>query len=215
MTGPRDMDDERWLASQVATLGQGIEAAREIWLNWSDLRNVGRLHPGMSPGEYIASLGLRLTLAEAMEALPDGSTREIARVAGVSKDTVHRATRGVSFETPPRGDAASPDDEPKKSGADYSAPDSRVIGADGKSYPGRVVGTATVIEPAQKEVKLSKKLTLTEVRQHIKTVQASLAMLLPEVVVSTAHPAIREFAPTLNEWLEQWNIPNNDGPTVQ
>ena len=195
MTGPRDMDDERWLASQVATLGQGIEAAREIWLNWSDLRNVGRLHPGMSPGEYIASLGLRLTLDEAMEALPDGSNRQIAAVAGVSEATARRK----------RG----------KRGASNDAPESRVIGADGKSYPGRVVGTATVIEPAQKEVKLSKKLTLTEVRQHIKTVQASLAMLLPEVVVSTAHPAIREFAPTLNEWLEQWNIPNNDGPTVQ
>jgi hypothetical protein len=160
-----------------------MEAAREIWINWSDLRNVGRLHPGMSPGEYISSLGLRLTLPEAMAALPDGSTREIAKVAGVSHMTVQRT--GVT-DVPPHA---------------------RVIGADGKSYPGRVVGE--VIE--KKEIKLSKKLTLTEVRQHIRTVQASLAMLLPEVVVSSAHPAIREFAPTLNEWLELWTPTDGEG----
>jgi hypothetical protein len=128
LTGRGDLDDQRWLDQQVVALGDGIEAARGIWANWSDLRNVGRLHPGQSAGEYIASLGLRLTLPEAMAALPDGSTREIARVAGVGTMTVHDAR--VRDRTP---------DEPP----------ARVIGADGKSYPGRVVRavTAEVIEP--------------------------------------------------------------------
>ena len=56
LMGRGDLDDQRWLDQQVATLGDGIEAARAIWLNWSDLRNVGRLHPGRSAGQYIASL---------------------------------------------------------------------------------------------------------------------------------------------------------------
>lgn len=130
ITGRGDLDDVRWLAAQVATLGDGIEAARAIWENWSDLRNVGRLHPGMSPGEYIASLGLRLTAAEAFVALPEATDSERARVAGVDRTTALRARQGVQNAQP---------DEPL----------ARVIGADGKSYPGRVVRevTAEVIEP--------------------------------------------------------------------
>lgn len=116
ITGPSDLRDQAWLDEQVAKLGDGIEAARNIWTNWMEGRCVGRLHPGMNPGEYIASLGLRLTLAEAMAALPDGSTRQIAAVAGVDQSTVVRN----------RGDADA-------------SPDARVVGADGKSYPARVV----------------------------------------------------------------------------
>jgi hypothetical protein len=123
-----DLEDQRWLNQQVVILGDGIEAARDIWANWSDLRNVGRLHPGQSAGEYIASLGLRLTLAEAMAALPDGSNRQIAAVAAVDPMTVHRA---------------------RVANATGDEPPARVIGADGKSYPGRVVRTTTaeIIEP--------------------------------------------------------------------
>ena len=147
LMGRGDLDDQRWLDQQVATLGDGIEAARAIWLNWSDLRNVGRLHPGRSAGQYIASLGLRLTVAEAMAALPDGSLREVAAVAGVSHETV-RAVKNLT-----------PVPLPSDSGYPYREtpePPARVIGADGKSYPGRVVGTTTaeVIEEDQ-EVNLS------------------------------------------------------------
>ena len=126
ITSKADLDDQRWLDQQVATLGDGIEAARDIWSNWYDLRSVGRLHPGMSPGEYIASLGLRLTLAEGLDVMPGASSRQLAAATGASQSTASRVQRESN-----------------------DSPDARVIGADGKSYPGRVVRevTAEVIEP--------------------------------------------------------------------
>jgi hypothetical protein len=129
-----DLDDAHWLDRQVATLGDGIEAARDIWANWTDLRNVGRLHPGQSCGDFIASQlgGVRLDLPRLIAALPDMSNRQLAAVAGVNERTVRRE-RGAANAAP------EPDAEIV-----------RVIGADGKSYPGRVVGitTAEVIEEA-------------------------------------------------------------------
>jgi hypothetical protein len=124
-----DLDDQQWLDQQVATLGDGIEAARAIWDNWSDLRNVGRLHPGQSAGDFIAAQlgGVRLDLPRLIAALPAMSNRQLAAVAGVSEGTV-RNNRGAQIY--------APDAEP-----------ARVIGADGKSYPGRVV-RGEVIEPA-------------------------------------------------------------------
>ena len=115
-------DDQRWLDHQVSVLGEGVEAARAIWLNWSDLRNVGRLHPGMTAGDFIAAQlgGVRLDLPRLIADLPSMSTREIAKVAGVGRMIVSREREAVPFGTP--------DAEPV-----------RVIGADGKSYPGRVV----------------------------------------------------------------------------
>jgi len=128
-----DLDDQRWLDQQVATLGDGIGAARDIWANWTDFRNVGRFHPGQSAGDFIASQlgGLRLDLPRLIAALPDMSNVQIGQIAGVHDTTVMRARREASAN-------AEPDAEP-----------ARVIGADGKSYPGRVVGstTAEVIEP--------------------------------------------------------------------
>lgn len=61
-----DIQDQHWLDLQVSTLGDGFEAAREIWVNWSDLRCVGRLYPGMTYGTFIASRlgGLRLDVGE-------------------------------------------------------------------------------------------------------------------------------------------------------
>jgi hypothetical protein len=93
-----DVEDQVWLDEQVADLGRGIEAAKAIWANWFDGRQVGRLHPGLAPGDYIANLGLRLTLPEALAAMPDASTRQVAAVAGVSKSTV--ATARVQHWTP-------------------------------------------------------------------------------------------------------------------
>lgn len=120
--GSPDRVDQAWLDEQVARLGGGLEAARSIWENWFEGRNVGRLHPGKTAGDYIAGLGLRLTLPEAMAALPDASTREVAKVAGVHSSTVVRARAGDADASPVRG-------------------------ADGKEYARRVV-TATVIDDA-------------------------------------------------------------------
>jgi hypothetical protein len=84
----------------------------------------------MTAGDFLASVlgGLRLDVGELVKALPDMSTREIAKVAGVNQSTVVR-NRADAF--------ASPDEPP-----------ARVVGADGKSYPGRVVRevTAEIIE---------------------------------------------------------------------
>jgi len=134
-----DLDDKRWLDQQVGLLSDGIEAARDIWANWTDLRNVSRFHPGQSAGDFIAAQlgGVRLDLPRLIAALPDMSNRQIAAVAGVDEATVRNR---------------------KKAGAEYSAPEpdeppTRVIGADGKSYPGRVVGTTTadIIEPEEEQ----------------------------------------------------------------
>lgn len=113
--GPADLRDQRWLDERVADLRSGIDAAREIWANWYEGRQVGRLHPGMTPGQYIASLGMRLSLPESIVAAPDASVPTLAAMAGVSERTVQRARQqGVTSDTP------------------------SIRGADGKSYP-RVV----------------------------------------------------------------------------
>lgn len=123
-TGPKDLRDKQWLDEQVADLGRGIDAAKAIWSNWWDGRQVGRLHPGMTPGQYIASLGMRLTLPEALAAMPDASTRQVAAVAGVSHMTVAREKASVTDVT------------------------DRVVGGDGVERPARVIRevTAQIIE---------------------------------------------------------------------
>jgi hypothetical protein len=124
--GPADLRDQKWLDGRVAVLGDGIEAAQDIWSNWADGRGVGRLHPGLTPGQYIDSLGLRLTLTEALAALPTASSREVARVAGVDQKTVVNRRRAEEYSSPVA-----------------------VTGADGKTYPARVIRDAIteVVEP--------------------------------------------------------------------
>lgn len=93
MTGPADIRDQQWLDERIEDLRSGVAAAREIYVNWFDGRNVARLHPGLKAGEYIAATGITLTLAEAFEAMPDAASRQIAAVAGVGKTTVERARK--------------------------------------------------------------------------------------------------------------------------
>lgn len=130
LTGPSDLRDSRWLDEQTAIVTAGIEtvqsvreAAIAIWGNWSQGRNVGRFHPKVTAGEYIESIvgHVRLPKPERNELIAalsgsGMSTREVARVAGVSDITVRR--------TPPATNVA-----PVSPGHD------RVTGADGKSYP--------------------------------------------------------------------------------
>ena len=183
-TGPADLRDQEWLDGQVADLGRGIEAARAIWSNWFEGRHVGRLHPGMDAGQYIASLGMRLTLPEALAAMPDASTRQVAAVAGVSHMTVAREREAapVTDVTP--------------------AP---IRGADGKSYP-RVVREvkAEIIEEAPKGGGRSR-ITVTEARQQVRILQGVLSMLRPDEVVPSAHDIVRELLPVLIEWSYLWS----------
>jgi hypothetical protein len=115
ITGPADLRRQHRLDSLVARLGDGIEAAAEIWANWYDGERYGELHPGKSAGDYISSLGYPLTVSEAMAVMPNASNRQIAAVAGVNEITIRRE-RGATF--------VAPDEAP-----------ARVTGADGKSYP--------------------------------------------------------------------------------
>jgi hypothetical protein len=131
-----DLDDRRWLDERLAGVRDGVEDARDIFLNWIENRNVSRFAEGQTYGDFIASQlgGVRLDLPRLIAALPDMSNRELAKGAGVDEGTIRNR---------------------KKEGAEYSAPEpaepARVIGADGKSYPGRVVRevTAEVIEPEE------------------------------------------------------------------
>lgn len=192
ITGPADLRDQQWLSEQVATLGDGYEAARAIWSNWSDLRNVSRFHPGQSAGDFIAAQfgGVRLDLPRLIAALPDMSNRQLAAVAGVDQSTVYRARERVANATP-----------------DPDQPAVRVIGADGKSYPGRVVGTADIIEPeVQEKGKVRQKINLTEARGYVRVITNNLAMLQPDEVVPSAYPVLRELAPALMAWVQLWKL---------
>lgn len=116
-TGPADLRDQRWLDEHVEAARDGIAAARDIWLNWSEGRNVSRFADGLSFGDFMRSrLGYALPLSEAIKALPEASNPQIAVVAGVDQSTVYRARQRFAN--------ANPD-----------ASGLRVTGADGKSYP--------------------------------------------------------------------------------
>lgn len=125
ITGPGDLRDQRWLNDRITAIEDGIEAVLDIAREWTDGRNLSRLHPGTSAQDYILARvkhplgrGVVVPLLEQS----NWSNRQIAAVAGVSEPTVRRA----SYDAPGRGP---------------------VLGADGKVYPPRTV-TAVVIEPA-------------------------------------------------------------------
>ena len=92
VTGPADMRDGAWLLEQLGRVADGIDAVILIAANWTDGRQVGRLHPGMSAAAYVRSqIGpLRLGKAEIIVLLNETnwSNSQIAAVAGVSDRTV-------------------------------------------------------------------------------------------------------------------------------
>ena len=135
-----DLDDQRWLDERIDALRDGIEAARDIWLNWTAIRNVSRFAGGLSYGDFIKSrLGYALPLAEVIQIMPGASTREIAKVAGVTQPAVVKARHRLESGDNP---VITSDDQP-----------ATVLGADGKQYPARVVRKveAEVVEPVAPE----------------------------------------------------------------
>lgn len=55
MTGPGDLRDQHWLDAQIEAIESGVEAVVAIARNWTDGRNLSRLHPGVSAAEYVTS----------------------------------------------------------------------------------------------------------------------------------------------------------------
>ena len=128
ITGPGDLRDQRWLDERIAAIEDGIEAVLDIARNWSDGRDLARLHPGTSAQEYVLAhvkhpLGRGVVVPLLAES--DWSQAQIARIAGVSTATVSRTVADVTVDRP-----------------------AETLGADGKYRPGRVVRSvvAEVIE---------------------------------------------------------------------
>lgn len=103
-TGPADLRDQRWLDERVESARSGIESVIDIALNWTAGRQVGRLHPGVAPAEYIRE-HVGLVGREAIVPLlteSNWSNRQIAVVAGVDEGTVRNQLRKVpQLERPP------------------------------------------------------------------------------------------------------------------
>lgn len=96
-TGPADMRDQRWLDERIATARNGIEAVIDIALNWTEGRQVGRLHPGTAPAEYVRE-HVGLLSGDAIVPLlteTNWSNRQIAAVTGVDEGTVRNRLRNI------------------------------------------------------------------------------------------------------------------------
>ncbi|MGD0861756.1 MAG: hypothetical protein ABSA21_03225 [Candidatus Limnocylindrales bacterium] len=130
-----DIGDQHWLDDQIVQIENGIEAVLDIALNWTENRNLSRLHPGVSAQDYILAhvkhplgRGVVVPLLEAS----NWSNRQIAEVAGVSHPTVGkvRAELEKTYQLEPAAET---------------------LGADGKLRPARVVRevTAEVVEPTE------------------------------------------------------------------
>ena len=192
-----DLEDQHWLDRQVAAIENGFEAAKaaviDIAQNWTENRNLSRLHPG-SAQEYVKAnikqaLGREIIVPLLAES--NWSNRQIAAVAGVDEGTVRNELRNIpQLERP-----------------------AETLGADGKLRPARVIRevTAEVIEPEESRMEVKPqqrhRANVTEVRQQIRILQGVLAMLRPDEVIASAVPIVREFAPTLSEWVQLWNNP--------
>lgn len=98
ITGPADLRDQRWLDDRVAAIEDGIEAVLDIARNWSDGRNLARLHPGTSAQSYILARvkhPLGRGVVEPLLAESNWSNRQIAEIAGVDEGTVRNQLRNV------------------------------------------------------------------------------------------------------------------------
>lgn len=102
ITGPSDLRDEKWLAERIDTARNGIEAVIDIAMNWTEGRNVSRLHPGVAAADYVREnvgvLGREAIIPLLTES--NWSNRQIAAVAGVGEATVRRTASSGAVERP-------------------------------------------------------------------------------------------------------------------
>ncbi len=124
-----DLEDQRWLDQAIEAIDSGIEAVLDIARNWTELRNLSRLHPGQSAQEYVLAHvqhplgpGVVVPLLESS----NWSQSQIAAIAGVSHQAVQQHATKLQVDRP-----------------------AQTLGADGKLRPAQVVRevTAEVIEP--------------------------------------------------------------------
>lgn len=94
-TGPADVRDQRWLDERIAAIEDGVEAVIDIARNWSDGRNLSRLHPGVAAAAYVTErVGvLGKSIVPVLLAESNWSNRQIAAVAGVDEGTVRNVKR--------------------------------------------------------------------------------------------------------------------------
>jgi hypothetical protein len=130
-TSQADLKDQEWLDRQVEAIETGVEAVVNIARNWTDLRCLSRLHPGVSAAEYVtARVGtLGKSVVPVLLAESNWSNRQIAAVAGVSHQTVARVAQVVQM------------DHVRKP----------ALGADGKTYPPRIVEAVVIDTPIEEE----------------------------------------------------------------
>lgn len=130
-TGPADLRDQRWLDERIADIDNGMEAVIDIARNWTDGRNLARLHPGVSAQDYILARVQPLGRGVVVPLLQESnwSNRQIAAVAGVDEATVRRASTAAN--------------------AAVERPD-KTLGADGKLRAKPVKGE--VIEPSEMDL---------------------------------------------------------------
>lgn len=204
MVGPADLGDQRWLDERIDTARNGIEAVIDIALNWTGGRNVSRLHPGVAPADYVREhvglLGRDAIVPLLTET--NWSNRQIAAVAGVSRNDVNELALSVPVDRP-----------------------ATTLGADGKLRPVApfrprldptpYFNTPETTEPVQPEKgKVRQKINLTEARGYVRVIENNLAMLQPDEVVPSAYPALRELVPALMAWVQLWAL-EDDAESVK
>jgi hypothetical protein len=99
-----DLDDQRWLDGRIAEAEVGVEAVLDIYRNWTENRNLSRLHPGVPAFDYIKAHVSQFRLGRPdVPALIEGtnlSFTAIAHLTGASVQTVARDAEGIPFGIP-------------------------------------------------------------------------------------------------------------------
>lgn len=102
ITGPADLRDQRWLDERIAAIEDGVEAVIDIARNWTDGRNLARLHPGVAAAAYVTDrVGtLGKAIVPVLLAESNWSNVQIAAVAGVSPETVRTTSQKLEVGRP-------------------------------------------------------------------------------------------------------------------
>lgn len=92
-----DALDQEWLDERVSEIEDGVQSVVVIARNWTEGRNLSRLHPGVSAVEYVTNrVGtLGKTIVPVLLAESNWSNRQIAAVAGVDEGTVRNQLRNI------------------------------------------------------------------------------------------------------------------------